>query len=91
MSLEIVQPKGRLEGGGGAGGKIGEGGQHCGSREVTSIVCQFLYFWVGGLFLPAFILAASQPAVLVLLFLFLYIGPNGYLIPACYTITMFNT
>ena len=50
MSLEIVQPKGRLEGGGGAGGKIGEGGQHCGSRKVTSVVCQFLFscFFVGG-------------------------------------------
>ena len=49
MSLEIVQPKDRLEGSGGAGGKIGEGGQHRGSQEVTSVVCQFFSsFFLGG-------------------------------------------
>ena len=86
MSLEIVQPKDRLEGGGGAGGKIGEGGQHCGSRKVTSVVCQFLFLvFCWGRYVFAGILSSCQLlAVLALLFLFLYTGLNGYPIPARY-------
>ena len=50
------------------------------------------FFFLGGGVVFASIYSSCQPAgSLGVDFLFLYIGPNGYLIPARYTITMFNT